>query len=65
MAAHKPRRPRGAALPLAEAPRRIPISIRIAPDTLEAFRATGPGWQVRMNAVLDKAAARLAPAGGN
>jgi uncharacterized protein (DUF4415 family) len=65
MAAHKPRRRRGAALPPAEAPRRIPISIRIAPETLERFRATGPGWQVRMNVVLDKAAARLALAEGN
>lgn len=29
-----------------------PISIRIDIDTLNAFRATGRGWQTRMNDVL-------------
>jgi len=50
--------------PNAQAPRRIAISIRVAPATLETFRATGPGWQVRMNEVLDRAAARIAAAEG-
>jgi uncharacterized protein (DUF4415 family) len=38
---------------------KVPISIRINPATLDAFRATGPGWQGRMNEVLDRAAATL------
>ena len=25
------------------------IAIRLDPDVLEAFKATGPGWQTRMN----------------
>jgi uncharacterized protein (DUF4415 family) len=28
------------------------ITIRISPDVLERFRATGPGWQTRMDAAL-------------
>ena len=28
------------------------VAIRIDPDVLAAFRAGGPGWQTRMNAVL-------------
>lgn len=29
-----------------------PISLRLAPDVLEAMRATGRGWQTRAEAVL-------------
>jgi uncharacterized protein (DUF4415 family) len=32
------------------------INIRLDPDVLEHFRATGPGWQSRINAALRKAA---------
>jgi uncharacterized protein (DUF4415 family) len=28
------------------------ITIRLEPDVLQQFRASGPGWQTRMNAVL-------------
>ncbi|WPO97960.1 BrnA antitoxin family protein [Pseudomonas sp. HR96] len=28
------------------------ITIRLEPDVLAQFRATGPGWQTRMNAAL-------------
>ena len=28
------------------------VAIRLDPDVLAAFRAEGPGWQTRMNAVL-------------
>lgn len=28
------------------------VSLRIDAEVLERFRATGPGWQARMNAVL-------------
>jgi uncharacterized protein (DUF4415 family) len=30
------------------------ITIRLEPDVLEKFRASGPGWQTRMNAVLSE-----------
>jgi uncharacterized protein (DUF4415 family) len=33
-----------------------PISIRLSPDVLDYFRATGPGWQSRIDDVLRKAA---------
>ena len=32
------------------------VSLRIDQDVLEHFRAAGPGWQDRINAVLRKAA---------
>ena len=32
------------------------VSLRIDRDTLERFRATGPGWQSRINEALRKAA---------
>jgi uncharacterized protein (DUF4415 family) len=28
------------------------ITIRLSPDVLERFRATGPGWQTRVDAAL-------------
>jgi uncharacterized protein (DUF4415 family) len=28
------------------------ITIRLAPEVLQPFRASGPGWQTRMNAAL-------------
>jgi uncharacterized protein (DUF4415 family) len=28
------------------------IALRLDPDVIESFRATGPGWQSRINAVL-------------
>ena len=35
------------------------ISIRIDRDVLQAFKATGPGWQTRMNEALAEAARKL------
>lgn len=32
------------------------VSLRLDPDVLQHFRATGPGWQSRINAALRKAA---------
>jgi uncharacterized protein (DUF4415 family) len=32
------------------------VTLRLDPDVLETFRATGPGWQSRINAALRKAA---------
>lgn len=31
---------------------KVPVSIRLDPDVVAKFKATGPGWQSRMNAVL-------------
>ena len=37
--------------PISENPKKS-ISIRLSPDVLEYFRATGKGWQTRINEVL-------------
>ncbi len=37
--------------PKAETPK-MPLTIRYDADVVEAFRATGKGWQTRMNAAL-------------
>lgn len=34
------------------APKKAAISIRLSADVLEALRATGPGWQSRVDAML-------------
>jgi uncharacterized protein (DUF4415 family) len=33
-------------------PTKRPISLRVDPDVLAAYRATGKGWQARMNETL-------------
>ena len=45
------------------APRRVKETIRIRVDenVLATFKATGPGWQKRMNAALRMGAERLTP----
>ena len=35
---------------------KISATLRLDPDILVAFRASGPGWQSRINAALRKAA---------
>jgi len=35
--------------------KKVAISVRIDPDVLEALRATGDGWQRRVNATLRRA----------
>jgi len=40
---------------LQRAPTKRPISLRVDADVLERYRATGPGWQGRMNDALRKA----------
>ncbi|BDB29389.1 BrnA antitoxin family protein (plasmid) [Cupriavidus sp. P-10] len=42
------RRVRGAQ----KAPRKVALSLRIQPEILAAFQASGPGWQQRINAAL-------------
>lgn len=32
------------------------VTLRLDPDVIAAFRASGPGWQARINAALRKAA---------
>ncbi|MEH3147429.1 MAG: BrnA antitoxin family protein [Methylobacterium frigidaeris] len=35
------------------------LSLRLDPDVVEAFKATGPGWQTRINEVLADAARKM------
>lgn len=45
--------------PDGEVPKQL-ISLRIDRDVLAVFKALGPGWQSRMQAVLKRAAQRMA-----
>lgn len=49
-------RPRGR--PKAEVTK-VPVKLRLDPGIVEAFKATGTGWQTRMNDALANAATRL------
>src|SRR5260370_24858261 len=42
---------RGRGRPPLEAPKNL-IALLLDPDVIERFRATGPGWQSRINIVL-------------
>jgi uncharacterized protein (DUF4415 family) len=42
--------------PKADHPK-IAVKLRLDPDVLEGFRASGPGWQTRINAALREALA--------
>ena len=37
---------------------RLAISLRLPPDTLARWKATGPGWQTRMAELLSRAVGR-------
>ena len=50
-ARRKPGRPAGSV----KADRKRQVALRLDPDVLEHFRATGPGWQSRINEALRKA----------
>ncbi|WP_244538250.1 BrnA antitoxin family protein [Methylobacterium sp. ap11] len=39
--------------------RLVQVTLRLDPDALAAFRATGPGWQTRINETVKRAAKRL------
>ncbi|RVU17502.1 BrnA antitoxin family protein [Methylobacterium oryzihabitans] len=39
--------------------KRVPISLRVDPEVLEAFKSAGPGWQTRMNDALAEAARKI------
>lgn len=36
-------------------PRKVPVTLRLDADVVEAFKADGEGWQTRMNDALRKA----------
>ncbi|RNC95473.1 MAG: hypothetical protein ED558_04535 [Oricola sp.] len=36
-------------------PKKVPVSIRLSADVVEHFRATGAGWQSRIDDALKKA----------
>lgn len=38
------------------APRKVRTAIRLSQDVLDYFKATGPGWQSRIDEALKKAA---------
>jgi uncharacterized protein (DUF4415 family) len=38
---------------------KVPVSLRLDPDVLAAYKKTGQGWQRRINATLAKGAAKL------
>lgn len=33
-------------------PRKVPVSIRLSPDVVAALRASGAGWQARVDEIL-------------
>lgn len=39
-----------------KAPTKVPISIRLSADVVAHYKATGPGWQSRIDDTLRKAA---------
>lgn len=45
-------RPRGRPKGSTKADRKVSISLRVDPEVLEGYRATGPGWQTRMSEAL-------------
>jgi uncharacterized protein (DUF4415 family) len=47
----RPRTRRGRP-PKPEGERKVLVSLRLAPDIVEWFRATGPGWQSRIEELL-------------
>lgn len=45
----------------ASASKLVQVTLRLDPEALAAFRATGPGWQTRINETVKRAAKRLGP----
>ena len=43
--------------------KRVQVTLKLDPEALAAFRATGPGWQGRINDAIVRGAADLASAG--
>lgn len=38
--------------PPSTGPLKVATTIRLSPEVMDAFKATGPGWQTRINAAL-------------
>lgn len=38
-----------------KAPKKVALSIRLSPEVIDHFKATGPGWQGRIDKALKKA----------
>lgn len=38
---------------------KVPVTIRLDPEVVETYRATGDGWQTRMNECLSRGAERI------
>lgn len=36
-----------------KSPKKVPTSIRISPVVIKHFKSTGPGWQAKINSVLE------------
>ncbi len=45
-----------------KAPVKVPVTIRLSPEVVERFRATGSGWQSRIDTVLRDWLKKHAPA---
>lgn len=43
-----------------KAPTKVAVSVRLSPDVLAYFKATGPGWQTRIDHILKQAIATAA-----
>jgi uncharacterized protein (DUF4415 family) len=41
-----------------KSPKKVPVSIRLSPEVVDHFRATGPGWQGRIDDTLRKVITR-------
>jgi uncharacterized protein (DUF4415 family) len=54
---------RGGRPRLPDSERKQSLTLRLPPTVIENFRATGPGWQTRMGAVLERQAVRTMKAG--
>jgi len=44
--------------PRLESPRRL-LSLRLPPNVIDRWKATGPGWQTRMVEVLERSAPKV------
>lgn len=48
--------------PKSESPRQL-LSLRLPPQVIARWKASGPGWQTRMAEALEKTAPKIPPAG--
>lgn len=55
LVAAEPKRRRGQRGP-GKRPAKVPVTLRLEPEIVANFRATGPGWQARISAIVREAA---------